>query len=80
MQLKKLDQDAGLDTSDVAAKEDFITLNAAVGKLDINKLTNVSTRLTKTKVDNLDVGKLKNVPADLMSQIIKLLKTQNSTH
>ena len=46
MQLKKLDQDPGLDTSDVAAKEDFIALNAAVGKLDINKLTNVSTRLT----------------------------------
>ena len=33
----------------------------------VNKLTNVPTRLNnlKTKVDDLDVGKFKNVPVDL---------------
>ena len=36
----------------------LLLLKAKVGKLDINKLTNVSTSLNslKTKVDDLDVG------------------------
>ena len=38
-----------------------------VDKLDINRLVNVSSKLNnlKTKVHNLDVEKLKNVPIDL---------------
>ena len=45
----------------------FIALKAEVDKLDIIKLTNVSTNLNnlKTKVNDLDVGKSKSVPADL---------------
>ena len=57
----------GIDTSDLAAKKDFIALKAEVDKLDINKLTNVQTSLNslKTKVDDLNVGKLKTVPVNL---------------
>ena len=42
-------------------------MTAEVDKLGINKLVNVPTILTnlKTKVDDLDVGKLKTVPVDL---------------
>ena len=56
-----------VDTSDLAAKKDFIALKAEVDKLDINKMTNVSTSLNnlKTKVDDLDIGKLKTAPVDL---------------
>ena len=55
------------DTSDLAAKKDFIALNAEVDKLDINKLINVPTSLNnlKAKVDDLDVGTLKTVFVDL---------------
>ena len=64
---KELDHATGVDTSDLAAKKDFIALKAEVDKLDINKLVNVPTSLNnlKTKVDDLDVGKLKTVPVDL---------------
>ena len=56
-----------INTSDLSAKKDFITLKAEVDKLDINKLTNVPTSLNnlKTKVDDLDVGKLKTVSVDV---------------
>ena len=42
-------------------------MKAGVGKLDINKLTNLLTSLNnlKTSVDDLDVGKIKTAPADL---------------
>ena len=42
-------------------------MKAEVDKLDINKLVNVSTSLDKlkTKVHDLDVGKLKTVPVVL---------------
>ena len=42
-------------------------MRAEVEKLVINKLINVSTSLNnlKTKVDDLDAGKLKTVPVDL---------------
>ena len=42
-------------------------MKAEVDKLDIKKLTNVSTSVNnlKTEVDKLDVGKLKTFPADL---------------
>ena len=64
---KELDHATGVDTSDLAAKKDFIALKAEVDKLYINKLVNVSTSLNnlKTKVDDLDVGKLKTFPVKL---------------
>ena len=42
-------------------------MKAEVDKLDINKLTNVSTSLynLETKIDDIDVGKLNPVPEDL---------------
>ena len=42
-------------------------MKAELNKLDINKLVNVPTSLNnlKTKGDDLKVGKLKTVPADL---------------
>ena len=64
---KELDHATGVDTSDLAAKKDFIALKAEVDKCDINKLVNVPTSLNnlKEKVVDLDVGKLKTVPIDL---------------
>ena len=64
---KELGHATGIDTSDLPAKKNFIALKAELGKLDINKLTNVPTSLNnlKTKVDYLDVGKLKSAPVDL---------------
>ena len=64
---KELEHATGSDTSDLAAKKDFIALKAEVDQLDMNKLTNVPTSLNnlKTKVDDVDVGKLKIVPVDL---------------
>ena len=60
-------------------------MKAEVDKLDINTLTNVPTILNnlKTKVDDLDDGKFKNATVDLQKLshvMMKLLKTQNSTH
>ena len=48
-------------------KKDFIALKAEVGKLDIDEVTNLPTSFNslKTKVDDLDVRKLKTVTADL---------------
>ena len=46
---KELDHAIGVDTSDLAAEEDFIALKAEVDKLDINKLVNVSTSLNNLK-------------------------------
>ena len=49
---KELERTTDIDTFDVVAKKDFIALEAEVDKLDMNKLTNVSTSLNnlKTKV------------------------------
>ena len=46
---------------DLAAKIDFVALKAAVDKLEIKKLANVSTSVNnlKTKVDGLVIGELK---------------------
>ena len=83
---KELEHATGIDTSDLAAKKDFIALKAEVDKLDINKLVNVPTSLNnlKIKVDDLDVGKLKTVPVDLkrLSNVVdnEVIKIQNSTH
>ena len=55
---KESDHATGVETSDLAAKKHFTALKAEIDKLDINKLTNVLTRLNnlKTKVDDLDVA------------------------
>ena len=60
---KELDHATGVETFDLAAKKDFIALKAEVDKLDIDKSVNVPTSLnnSKTKVDDLDSGKLKTV-------------------
>ena len=51
---KELDYATGVDTSDLAAKKDFIALKDEVDKLDINNLVNIPTSLNnlKTKVDD----------------------------
>ena len=56
---KELEHATGIDTSDLAAKKDFIDLKAEVDKLDINKLLNIPTSLNnlEPKIDDLDVGK-----------------------
>ena len=64
---KELDNATGADTSALAAKKDFIASKAEFVKLDIAKLVNVSTSLNKlkTKLNDLDVGKLETVPVNL---------------
>ena len=65
---EELDYATGVDTSDLGAERDFITLKAEVDKLDVTKLINVPTSLNnlETEVDDdLDVGKLKTFPLDL---------------
>ena len=73
----KLEHAAGVATSDLAAAKYFVASKADVGKLEINKLVNDPTSLNnlKTKVDDLDVIKLKTVPVDLtkLSDIIVIL-------
>ena len=64
-----------LDLSQYAAKKEWnhvtsvgvISLKAAVGKLNINKLINFPTSLNNLKatVDDVDVGTLKNINVDL---------------
>ena len=63
---KELEHASGIDTSDLAAKKDFIALKAEVDKLDINNIVNVSNKLNNltTKKDELDIGKLRAVPVD----------------
>ena len=63
----ELDHAADADIFDVAAKKDFIALKAEVDKLYIKKLVNVPTTQNnfKTKVDDLDVGKLKTITVGL---------------
>ena len=65
---KELEHATGINTSDLTVKKIFIALKAEVDKLDINKLTNVSTSLNNLtkKDDDLDVGKLESVPVDLI--------------
>ena len=57
---KKLEHATGVDTSDLAAKKDFVSLKAEVDKLDISKSVNLPTSLNNLKVD-----KLKTVHVDL---------------
>ena len=64
---KKIEHATGVNTSNLAATKDFIVLKAEVDRLGSAKLVNVPTSLNnlKTKVDDLDVGKLKMVPVGL---------------
>ena len=64
---KELKDGALVDISNLAAKRDFIALKADIDKLDINEFVNVSICLItlKTKLDDLDVVKLKTVIMDL---------------
>ena len=73
MVLRKVKWCTGIDTSNSAAKSDFIALKAEVGKRDINKLFNVTTSLnnSKTKVDDLDVENLKTILVDLSDVVSK---------
>ena len=84
MLIKKLDHATGVNIYDLAAKKDFIDLKTyEVDKLGVNELVNVSTSLNnlKTKVYDLDVGKLKAVPVDLKklrdvvdNEVVKITK------
>ena len=60
----------GVDTSNLAAKSDFIAFEAENDQLDINELVKVPTTLNdlKRKIDDLDVGKLKTILIDLVMQ------------
>ena len=64
---KEFENAAGVGTSDLAAKKDFIALKVEVDMLDVNDLIKFSTGLNnlKAEVDDSDVGKLKTVPKDL---------------
>ena len=83
---KELDYATGVDTYDLATKKGFIALKAEVDKLEINKLImfQLVWIILKTKLDNLDVGKLKTVPVELkkLSDVVdnEVLKTENSAH
>ena len=46
---KELEHATGTDTSDLAAKKDFMALKAEVGKLNIVKLVNVLTSFNNLK-------------------------------
>ena len=50
--------------ADLADKKVFIALKAEIGKLNINKLTNVPASLNnlKIKLDDLHISKLKTIP------------------
>ena len=79
---KELEHTAGIDTSDLAGKKDFIPLKAEVDKLDIKTMTNVPTSLNnlKTKIDVLDAGKLKTVRVDFkkLSDVVDKEVVKNS--
>ena len=64
---KALDHVRGIVTSDLVAEKYFFALKAEIDKLDFNKIVNVPTSLNnlKTKIDDLDVGKLETVYVDL---------------
>ena len=55
-----------VNACNLASKRDYIALKAEIDKTVINKLVTVPTGLNnlKTKVDNLNVGKLKTIPRD----------------
>ena len=75
---KELEDVAGVDTSNLAVKRDFIALKAEVEKLDFNKLVTVpiGSNKLKTKVDDLDVDTLKIVPTIFFKKMIDVLRKE----
>ena len=63
---KELKDATGVDTSNLAAKGDFVALEAEFYKPEINKFVGGPSSLQnlKTKID-LDLGNLKTLPVDL---------------
>ena len=57
----------GVCVSNLTTKINFAALKAQVHKLHIKKMVNIPTGLNnlKTKVDDLDVDKMKTVPVNL---------------
>ena len=68
---KELDHATGFDISNLATKKDFLAIKAEFDKLDIAKMINGQTSLNNlnTKVDDLDVTKLKTVPWKKLEKI-----------
>ena len=64
---KKLEKATSVDTSNLAVKSNFTALKNEVDKLHINELGNFPTSFNnfKTKLDDLNVDKLKTAPEDL---------------
>ena len=60
---KDLKYATGFDTSNLAAKREFTALKTETDKLDIDELVNIPNdmKYSKTKVNDLDVDKPKNV-------------------
>ena len=75
---KELENVAGVDTSNLAVKRDFIALKAEVEKLDFNKLVTVpiASNKLKPKVDDLDVDTLKTVPTIFFKKMIDVLRKE----
>ena len=79
---KELNNVTGVGASNLAAKRDFINLKADIDKID-NELADVLTDLNnlETKVEDLDISKLKTVPIDLkkLSDVLskEVVKKQN---
>ena len=75
---KELEDVAGVDTSNLAVKRDFIALKAEVEKLDFNKLVTVpiASNKLKPKVDDLDVDTLKTVPTIFFKKVIDVLRKE----
>lgn len=75
---KELEDVAGVDTSNLAVKRDFIALKAEVEKLDFDKLVTVpiASNKLKPKVDDLDVDTLKTVPTIFFKKMIDVLRKE----
>ena len=67
MKITKYNNATGIHKSNLAFKKDFFALKAEAKKLVIIEMIKVPTSLNnlKTQIDDLDVGKLKTVTADL---------------
>ena len=68
-----MDHATGVDTSDLAAKKNFIVLKAEVDKLDINKLSNVPIDLKKLS-DAVDNEVVKNTKFNTLKTKVNILE------
>ena len=71
-----LKNETGIDTSYFAKKNDLANLKSDIDTLDIDKLKNVSTKVSnlKSRADKLDADKLVTVLVDL-SKLNNVVKT-----